>query len=448
MIKLLTRCLTFLFIFQLSKNLNAQIITTIAGGTLGYSGDGGPAISSQLTYPEGVCVDDSGNVYISDAGNNRIRKISASTGFINTIAGTGTAGYSGDSGQAVNAEINQPIGIALSRLTGDVYFAEYGNNTIRKVNQSTGLISTVAGTGIAGYSGDNGPAINAKLYFPLGVCLDTLDNVYFSDAWYGRVRKVEVATGIITTIVGNGISGYNGDGILATNAQLNYPTGVCLDDSSNLYITDCFNSRVRKVNAITGLISTIAGNGTSGFSGDGGIATSATLTSPAGVFVDDTGHVYISVPNNRRIRKVNASTGIITTIAGNGSGGFAGDGGLATDAKLNNPKSPFFDKQGNLYIADSQNNRIRKVVSNITAIKNSGGLSEISIYPNPANELVNITGITGATSIRMYDVIGNLVMQKETDVNTTIETNQFENGIYLLIVKSEKVSVNKIEISK
>ncbi len=322
---------------------NAQItlpgqglINTIAGnGNAGYSGDNGAAVNAELQYPGGVAVDSNGNVYIDDYYNSRIRKITASTGVITTVAGNGTAGYSGDGGAATSAELNYPTAVAVDAY-GNIYIADNSNERVRKVTVSTGIITTIAGNGNLGYSGDGGAATSAELDLPLSVAVDSSGNIYIAD-FGNRVRKVTVSSGIITTVAGDGTAGYSGDGGAATSAELNYPSGVAVDSSGNIYIGDTSNERIRKVTVSTGVITTVAGNGTLGYSGDGGAATSAELGYPWGVAVDSSGNIYIGDSNNNRVRKVTVSTGIISTIAGNGTGGYTGDGGTATNAELNGP---------------------------------------------------------------------------------------------------------------
>ena len=342
------------------------LINTIAGnGTAGYSGDGGAATLADLYSPNGVVVDSAGNVYIVDASNNRVRKVNASSGIITTVAGNGTAGYSGDGGPGTNAQLNDPTGVAID-TSGNIYIAEYNNCRIRKVAATTGIITTVAGNGTAGYSGDGGQATSASLAYPQGVAVDASGNIYIADSSNNRIRKVTISTGIITTVAGNGTAGYSGDGAAATSAKLNEPFGPVIDASGNIYIPDLFNYRVRKVTVSTGIITTVAGNGTEGYTGDGGAATSAELNFPWSVAFDSAGNFYISDSNNARIRKVTISTGIITTVAGNGVRGYSGDGGVATSAELYNPYGVAVDSAANIYIADDGNSRIRVVGTSTT----------------------------------------------------------------------------------
>ena len=381
------------------------IITTVAGnGTQGFSGDGGPATSSQLNYPVAVAVDGSGNLFIADRQNNRIRMVN-SAGIISTIAGS-TSGFSGDGGPAVSAQISDPRGIAIDS-TGNLFIADSGNNRIRMINPA-GIITTFAG-GAAGFSGDGGAATSAQLALPVDVAADAAGNIFIADRGNYRVRTVNAArvittaagrtddggpassaqlnypnvvaadragnlyiadtdsqrvrkvttTGMISTIAGNGAQGFSGDGGPAASAQLNYPAGVTVDANGTVFIADTRNGRIRKVTP-GGTITTIAGNGKSGFGGDGGPATSALLSEPSAVAVDVTGNLLISDTGNQRVRKVDPN-GVISTFAGNGTKSFGGDGGPAASAQLNNPAGIAVDGAGNVFIADSGNNRIRIV---------------------------------------------------------------------------------------
>ena len=253
-------------------------------------------------------MDGAGNLYISDQSNQRIRKVTAATGIITTVAGNGTAGYSGDGGPATSAELNFPAGVAVDSA-GNLYIADYNNSVIRKVHTS-GIMTTVAGNGTGGYSGDSGPATSAELYLPIGVAVDGAGNLYIADTGNQHIRKVD-ASGIITTVAGNGTAGYSGDGGLAISAQLDRPTSAAVDSAGNLYIADTGNQRIRKVNA-SGIITTVAGNGTNGYSGDSGPATIAELYNPVGVAVDGAGNLYIADLSNQRIREVNVTTSALS----------------------------------------------------------------------------------------------------------------------------------------
>jgi hypothetical protein len=261
--------------------------------------------------------------------------------------------------------------------TTNLYITDANNNRIRKVDVGTGIISTVAGNGTAGFSGDGGPATSAELNFPDGVALDAAQNVYIGDARNNRIRKLDVSTGVITTVAGNGTGGYGGDGGLATNAELNFPSRPALDSNGNIYIADFQNNRVRRVDASTNIITTVVGTGIAGFSGDGGPATNAELNGPISVTVDAAGSLDIGDIGNERIRVVNATPNPVTllgvplqpgeigTAAGNGIAGYSGDGGPATSAELNYPTGLFVDTQENLYFADAYNSVVRRVTGQL-----------------------------------------------------------------------------------
>ncbi len=378
---------------------SSGVMTTIAGsGKPGFAGDGGPASSAQLNNPNGLAVDAAGNVYIADTSNNRVRKVTSS-GVISTVAGTGTSGFSGDNGPATNAQLRSPASVTVD-AAGNFYIAD-NFNRVRKVN-SSGVISTVAGNGSFGYTGDGVAATTAALNSPSGIAVDAAGNLYIADTSNNRVRKVVAASGAISTIAGNGTNNFSGDGGPATSAQMNSPFGVTQDSSGNLYISDSGNNRIRKVTT-SGIISTFAGNGASGFSGDGGLAASAQLSGPAGLAVDAAGNLYIADVNNNRIRKVTPA-GIISTVAGSSSQGFAGDGGPATSAKLTLPEGVAVDATGNLYIADMFNNRIRMVTGGTISTIAGNGQQGFSGDGGPATgaSLNNPQGVAVDASGNLY----------------------------------------------
>ena len=333
----------------------SDVINTVAGsGYRGYSGDGGAATAADFDHPFGVAIDRAGNFYVADPGNHRVRKVSAS-GVVTTVAGIGAFGFSGDGGAANLAQLYTPLGVAVDSV-GNLFIADSGNSRIRKVN-TNGVIRTVAGASISGFSGDGGAATAASLNHPKGVAIDSAGNLFIADTNNSRIRKVNTS-GVIITVAGNGTSGFSGDGSAATAASLNFPTGVALNSAGDIYVADYPNHRIRKVNT-SGVITTVAGNGTFGFSGDGGAANETQLDRPHGVAVDGAGNLLIADSGNSRIRKVDSS-GIISTVAGT-TFGFSGDGGAATAAKLYFPAGVAVDSAGNLFIADAFNNRIRKV---------------------------------------------------------------------------------------
>ncbi len=335
---------------------SAQTISTIAGnGTIGFAGDNGLATSAMLNHPKGIASDAAGNLYIADLDNSRIRKIGVS-GIITTVAGTGVAGYSGDNGPAVAAMLNSPQAVAFD-AAGDLIIADTQNRVIRKVDLF-GIITTIAGTpGTEGYSGDGGPATLAMLHQPVDLAVDNAGIIYFADSSGNRVRRIDT-NGIITTVAGNGNGGYSGDGGPSSSAQLGTPVSVAFDTANNLYIADSDNFRIRMVTP-GGIISTFAGNGTEGFTGDGGPATAATINYPYGVRVDSQNRLFIADTSNNRIRFV--SNGVILTLAGTGVDGFSGDGGLSVNAMLSFPWSLGLDPSGAVLIGDRVNERVRRV---------------------------------------------------------------------------------------
>lgn len=346
---------------------NSPNIYTYAGdGTQGFSGDNGLALNAELWWPAGEGMDSAGNLYFADIVNSRIRKVDASTGIITTVAGNGEIGFGGDGGPALGASFSSPQGVALDKA-GNIYVADELNNRVRRIDASTGIITTIAGTGTPGSSRNGGPAVAAELYAPSGVAIDSAGDVYISNLQNNLIQKVNATTGTISTVAGTGGSRYNGDGIPATSATVWSPYGVGLDTAGNLYIMDGGNYRVRRVDATTGMITTVAGNGANGFSGDGGPATGASISSPAGDIVfDSAGNLYFEDTENNRVRRVDAVTGTITTFAGDGEATYGGDGGPANLAQIQSPSGLVFDSGGNLYIGDTFNQRIRRVGAPLT----------------------------------------------------------------------------------
>ncbi len=358
---------------------------------------------------------------------------SAQSGIITTIAGNGIHGYSGDGGQATSAEISNPAGLAIDAI-GNLYIADESNSLIRKIT-TTGIISTITGNGTSGFSGDGGQATASELSYPICITLDAASNLYIADESNHRIRKVNTA-GIITTVAGNGTAGFSGDGGQATAAEINAPEGVAFDIAGNFYIGDYHNYRVRMVNT-SGIINTVAGNGTMGYSGDGGAATAAELNYPCGLTIDAENNIYIADLANNRVRKIN-TLGIINTIAGNGTQGYSGDGGQATAAELYNPAWLTFDAAGNLYISDMDNNSIRMVNSAgiISAIAGNGtaGYSGDGGAATAA-ELHGPQGIAFDSVGNLYfSDYGNNCIRKVTSVGQAM-------GIEQLAVSSEQVKI-------
>jgi len=455
----------FAVIFISSVPASAQsswVINTIAGipTTPGYNGDGAAATNANLDNPSDIAFDASGNLYIADFINNVIRKVDT-FGNIYTIAGTGFGhgagasggggAYTGDNGPATAADLNGPFALAIDTV-GNVFFADGYNHVVRKVTVSTGIISLVAGTAgaAAGYRGDGGPATNALIDNPVGLAFDRAGNLYIADDHNHVVRKVS-RSDTITTFAGNNIVGYSGDGGQATAASLGNPIGVATDAAGNVYITDTGNV-VRKVNTL-GIISTFAGTGVAGYTGDSGLATAATLASPERVTVDGSNNVYISDLGNNVVRIV-SPTGVISTFAGNNIVGYAGDGGPATAAELFAPEGVAINHLGYIYIADRGNDIIRFIgppdtVSNVgVAHVNNNGTSVLSVYPNPAQSgyfTANLTSTaTEKAEITIVNVFGETVKKLNTITNSPVSIflNQAP-GIYFLSAATAHGKWNK-----
>lgn len=345
------------------------VASTVAGGAYGIGGDGGPATSAQFNYPNSLAVDSAGNLYINDQGNERVRLVKASTGIITTIAGNGPAG---DDGSATAAQFYQPVALAVDSQ-GNVFVGDASR--IRKISASSGIVTDYAGYTVPGALGDNGPATSAGLTFPTAIAFDPSGNLYV--AQYNSVRKVNASTGIITTVAG-GTSGYNGDGLPASQTRFSDIQGLAFDRAGNLYIADANNQSIRKVDAISGIVTTVAGVPPSsftggGFGGDGGPANVAQLNYPRSVAVDSNGNIFIADSLNYRIRRVDGTTGIITTLTGTGTAGFSGDGGPASMAQIGYPLAIAVDSTGQVFFSDATN-RIRKITTGgiISTVAGSG----------------------------------------------------------------------------
>jgi trimeric autotransporter adhesin len=412
---------TFLFFLLAAAifyapSLQAQLINTFAGtGAAGFTGDGGLATLAKLNSCTGVAYDGAGNIYIADRGNNVVRKVNT-YGYISTFAGNDTAGYSGDGGNPTLAELNQPYGVATD-VAGNVYIADYGNNAVRVVSPS-GYISTFAGGNLAGYSGDGAKAKSAQLSGPEAVAVDQSGNVYIADANNNVVRIMYAVDSLISTFAGNGYPGYSGDGSAAASAQLNAPSSLAIDVYGDVYIADYLNNAIRKVDT-SGNISTFAGTGLGGYYGDGGLAVAAGLHFPAGVAVYGFGTVYIADEGNNVVRMVDTS-GNISTFAGTATNGYRGDGGNANAAELSAPRGVAVDALSRLFIADYGNNVVRVVYINtpagVNTVANAAG--ELQVYPNPSNGAFTIvlpgTGTNDAT-VTVMDMLGRCVETRNID---------------------------------
>ncbi len=420
----------------LAGQAQVEIIETIANKdtSAGYGGDNGPAIDAKLWFPEAVCFDKSGNLLIADVANNRVRKIDPA-GIITTIAGRDTTGYSGDNGPATDAGLWEPVDVFIDTV-GDIYIADGLDNRIRKITVSTGIITTVAGNGITGYSGDNGLAINAELNAPSGLYVNTHKDIFIADYYNDVVRKVDGFTGIITTIAGNGSNGYSGDNGLAINAELDGAQKVCLDNAGNIFFSDQWNNVVRKVDAATGIITTFAGNGTVGYSGDGGPANNAQLNRPAGLFFDKQNNLFLTEFGNGVVRKIDAVTNIISTVAGNNTWGYSGDGGPPLNAQMV-PGDAILADNGDIIIADYDNQCIRKVY-NPTSVKEPQNVSDIKVYPNPTTGKFTIQTRTNKQYlIDVRNVVGEKIYASVSNGATTeIDLSDQSAGVYFVYLQS------------
>ena len=431
MMKHLFYTLSLLCLFAGNAGAQAYLINTIAGNdTQGYSGDNGAAIDAQLYGPDQLCMDKRGNLLIVDEYNNRIRKIDQSTGIITTIAGTGFNSFSGDGGPAVDAEIWQPQAVRMD-TAGNIYIADALNNRVRKITMPSGIISTIAGNGSTGNTGDGGPATNATFYGITGIYIDVSGDVLITDGDNNNIRKVSATTGIISTIAGSGVAGYSGDGGPATAAKLNLPFDIFNDSHGNIIFTDAGNNVIRKIDT-AGTIHTIAGTGAAGHFGDGGPATAARFSEPTGLFIDAHNNIFTAEFNSGYIRRIDGTTGIISTLAGNGFPGFSGDGGLATEASLY-PEGLWVDNSGVIFVADFNNNRIRKIYSTtgVPAVSNNT-LASIALSPNPARDVFTVNNATG-TELNIYDATGkDLYHTAITSDQQQVNINGLPDGVYLV----------------
>jgi streptogramin lyase len=340
-------------------------IDTFAGsGRKGYAGDGGPAAEARLDQPFHCDLDAAGNLYVAEAGNHCVRRVDRKTGTITTVAGSGSKGYGGDGGPATKATLNEPYAVAVDG-NGDLYIVDRLNAVVRKVDGKTGVITTVAGNGKKGYGGDGGPAAEAMLREPNDCCLDGKGGLLIADVADWRIRRLDLMAGTIGTFAGTGRPASKldparlGDGGLAARAVLPGARAVCVDGRGNTYVCEREGNAVRKIDA-SGVITTVAGTGARGYDGDGGDAARATFNGPKGVRCDRQGNVYVVDTENHAIRRIDATTNVVTTVAG-GRQGAGGDGGRADRAGLDRPHGCVLDADGTLFIADTNTHRVRRV---------------------------------------------------------------------------------------
>lgn len=343
-----------------NQSLAQPLIKSIAGtGEAGYSGDGGLATQAKISNPFDVALDTDGNIYFSESGNHVIRRVDAKTGTISTVAGTGQKGYSGDGGPAVKAQLNDPYGVELDR-DGNLYLVDRLNYCIRRVTKD-GKIETIAGTGKSGFSGDGGFGKDAQLKEPNGLCLDGRGKLYIADVADHRVRVLDLANGKIETFCGTGKGQQTGDGASFKEASVMGPRAVAWGPDNNLYICERNGHAIRKVDFKSGKIERVAGTGKKGYTGDGGPALQATFDGPKEIDIDKQGNIYVVDTENQAIRKIDAMTGKISTVAGSGKKGNTGDGGPATQATLGRPHGVVVGPDGAMYIGDTLSHRIRVV---------------------------------------------------------------------------------------
>ena len=402
-------------------------------------GDGGPATAASLGPTEGVWTDDSLNVYLSTL-DGRVRKVSSKTGIITTIAGTGVDGYSGDGGPATNAKIHDPYGLYSDHL-GNVYFADNGNNVIRRVDAKTGIITTIAGGGTS--VGDGGPATNAQLVDAGNVYISKSGDIYIGEQ--ARIRKIDLS-GIITTIAGNGIYGLSGDGGPATNAQLYAAQGIAIDKDGNLFFADRANSRIRKVNT-AGIITSVVGYGSArDYAGDGGPATNALIQGPIGLVLDTLGNLLIADNSNNYIRKVDMNTGIINKIAGVGSSimGSYAEGIPALSAAIH-PEFICIDRLGNIYYANWTLSQIHKITNYYQWLSKSQTIEIqhrlfIEIYPNPTTISLTIISSDKINTVSISNLLGQKMYNNEYNSSEVqIDVADLPNGLYLIRINGTEV---------
>ena len=416
---------------------SAQDITTVAGtGSAIYSGDSGLAINASIGLPGGIAFDKFGNYFFVEF-NNTVRKVSYS-GTITTIAGNGIAGYSGDNIPATDAQFNGPSYIALD-TSGNIYITDYYNNRIRKIDITTGVITTIAGNGMGAYGLDNVAATATSIYGPQGITFDANNNLYFADYENHRIRKID-NSGIITTIAGNGTAASIGDGDAAVLAEVHANGGISSDLQNHIYFAD--NYKVREIDLLSGIINTLAGTDVYGDCNDHALADTSKFGVLYGITSNVSGGVYVSDMENNRIRLIVG--GYVYNIVGNGTAGFEGDSNLAKSAEINSPRGIALDSCGNLYIADNGNKRIRKVAFNPAcwpeAVENTIKTTAVNIYPNPTYSTITITAPTLINNVTITNMLGQQVYAHSYSTSKAeIDVSNLPQGVYMVRVNNTYV---------
>ena len=434
-----------LIVLMFSCHVAAQVIVTVAGtGMGGYSGDGGPATNATMENPTDIAFDKDGNLYFSDGAISRIRKVTPA-GIITTVAGNGSSGYCCDVYPATLAQLKGGGGIAVDKWN-NIYYADGSDHRVRKITPD-GIIHTIAGTGVAGYNGDGMPATDAQLNVPEGIAVDDAGNVYIGDRLNYRIRKINTS-GIITTLAGTGIASFTPDGARADTSAIIGVSCLILDNLGNVFLPD--NNRIRKIVNSTGILTTVAGNGTSGYSGDGGPATLASI-STIKFTVDSVGNLYLSDGAPERIRKVSTS-GIITTVAGTGGAGLENDGAPVLLARLHTPCGIAFSPAGELHFADKSSARIRKITPNWDAASDMRvSESDLELFPNPArgNVMVVVKGVVAEVPVIITDAKGTVVSEQHVRGNTRtrIDLSNCPAGMYIVrAITAEKIITKELLI--
>ena len=419
--------------------LLSQTITTIAGtGLSTYNGNGLLATATNIGNGGRMTLNNSGELIFVDVTSHLLRKIDIN-GVMTIIAGNLSAGYQGENVLATTTSLNYPAGVVIDSM-GNIIFCETTNCRIRKID-TNGIITTIAGNGECSSTGDNGLATLATIRGPQYLTIDSQGNLYFSESQFHTVRKIDTS-GIITRIAGTYIGGYNGDNILATNARINFPLGLAVDPQGNVFIAEVFGQRIRKIDT-NGIITTIAGTGIAGFNGTNIQATTAQINRPSGMRFDVQGNLYFGDEYNNRIRKINTN-GVITTVAGSGLQGYFGDGGNALSAMFDRPSDIIFDSSGSMYISDNFNYRIRRVTNVLSNEDFAAHEDDIQLAPNPA-----VNGITTlyfpelVNEIKVFDLVGQNVLSEKVDGKNNLEINIQKPGIYLVAFYSSEETITK-----